>query len=328
MAQEEGQAQEQPDSEESNLAALAGILGKDDEEEEGAEGEKKPEGEEAEAKGEEGTEAEPEKKADESTIDLDPDAPIFELTVKEEGGKDIAKKVSLKDLQAGYMMQADYQRKTQEIAKQRQDVERTVKEKTEPVIQNYERQLQTLSQVVAQIAAPELQNVNWVQLAQTDPAKYVALQSRAQQVSNITQAIAAEQQKLGTQKTQEMQQARERAANEAVETLKTKIPGWNNDKYRSILEGSIEKYGFKSEEVTQVTDSRIIEVLNDALEYQRLKSAKPIVDKKVVSIPKVVRPGSPDKDGQIADRKKAAITKLRKSGDVEHAAEALFNMID
>jgi len=324
MSQEEGQADEQPSNEDTVAAALSDYLDKT----EFGEDEKKEEEPKAEADEEPSEESHPEEKKEEPAIEIDPEVPLFDLTVKDVGGTDVQKKVSLKELQSGYMMQADYQRKTAEIAKQRAELANEIKAKTEPVVQNYEKQLQVLSTVVSQIAAPELQNVNWLELAKSDPAKFVEMKARADQVNSVLQGITAEQQKLMNQRAQEAQQARDRAAQEAVEVLRRDIPGWNQDKYQSILKGSIEKYGFKPEEVTQVVDPRLVKVLNDALAYQELKSGKPLAEKKVIAKPKVVRPGSPDKDSdQIADRKKEALTKLRKSGDVEDAAAALFNMI-
>lgn len=320
---EEGQAQEQP---EDAVAALTGYLDAEEKREE----EEKTEGA-TETEGTEEVQAEQKEEGGEKAIELDPEAPIFELTVKSEGGADVAKKVSLKELQAGYMMQADYQRKTAEVAKQRSELETQIKSKVDPVVQNYEKQLHVLGTVVSQLAAPELANVNWVELANSDPAKFVALKAKADQFNGIMNNIQQEQAKLLQQRTQEQQTARDKAAQEAVEKLKSdpvlKIDGWNNDKYQSILKSAIEQYGFKPEEVTTVVDARIIKVLNDALAYRELKSAKPIADKKVVSLPKVVKPGTSDKDDPIADRKKAALTKLRKSGHVDDAAAAIFDMI-
>ena len=313
MEQEEGQAQEQPDQEAALEASLNKYLDAEEKREE--EEEKEPEAEEQE-------------EPPEKTIELDPEAPIFELTVKGEGGLDVPKKVSLKELQAGYMMQADYQRKTAEVERQRAEVDTAVKTKTAEAEQRYEAQLNQLNALVRSSIDPDLQNVDWVNLAATDPAKYTILRAKAEKFAGTIQALEAERNKLAAQRTQEQTEARNKAAQESVERLKQDIPGWNQDKYQSILKGAVEKLGFKPEEVTQVVDHRIIKVLNDALAYQELKSAKPIAEKKVVSVPKVVRPGSPDKDSdQIADRKKAALTKLRKSGDVEDAAAAIFNMI-
>ena len=70
-------------------------------------------------------------------------------------------------------------------------------------------------------------------------------------------------------------------------------------------------------------------VAKDAMSYQNLKDKKPIVQKKVANAPKVVKAGvakSGTSSGREAIRQK--IGKLRKSGHIKDAQNAILDMIN
>jgi hypothetical protein len=109
---------------------------------------------------------------EEESITIDPDVPLFEVTVKTEGGQNEVKKVSLKDLESGYMMQADYQRKTAELARAREQLQQEAVQIIEPERQQYIQNLNILQQAVMALGASDLQQVDWERLSVEDPAKF------------------------------------------------------------------------------------------------------------------------------------------------------------
>lgn len=268
---------------------------------------------------------EPEEPQEQEPEESEPEA-LIEITVKGEGGEDVVEKVTLQQLQSGYMMQKDYQRKTAEIARQRETLQNEIKSQVEPVLQRYENNLNVMQQAVLQAIGPELQNVNWKELAVEDPAKYVELTAQANHIGQILNTIAAEQQKIADQKEQQRQQELAKAIPEAVATLERDIPGWNNTLYQNLLKTGVDAYGFSPKEIGEVYDARMIKVLHDAHKYRELQKAKPNVDKKVVNAPKVLKPGAPisRNDGNAVVKEK--IKQVRKTGRVEDAAAA-FNSI-
>ena len=234
----------------------------------------------------------------------------FRVKVKNDSGEDEERDLSLEELAAGYMQSADYTRKTQALAaqeKQRQDeVFKAVQQTTQQAMQ----QLQALQGVVIQTAAPELQNVNWQQLAMEDPARYVQLQARQQQLSQVLGAIQAEQQKLTQQQEEAVRQQREQAMKHSLDYLSKELPGVNLKEVAPKLKEAGKKYGFSEEELSGFTDGRAIHLLHDAMKWRELQTAKPKALQKVVEAPKVIKPAAP----QPRKTNQAAMDRLRKTG--------------
>lgn len=232
--------------------------------------------------------------------------------------------VTLKDALDGHMRQSDYTRKTQELASQRRAVEQEASDKVETERKNYLSQLQVLQGVVIRAAQPELANVNWQELAQADPAKYVALQAKAQQVHSTLQSLLAEQQRVKEQSEAKSQEDFQRKASEGAEKLASKIPNWNDDLKKSLVERGIKTYGFSDSEVAQFADHRIVEMLHDAHQYHMLKDQKPLVEKKVQQALKVMKPSAREaKPSPTDQQRQSARNNLKKTGSLDAFAEAL-----
>jgi len=258
----------------------------------------------------EAKEEQPEQEAaeDAETIEIDEESPMFDVPVGSE-----TKKLSLKELRAGYMMQQDYTRKTQEIAKQREEVQAQARQATEQAVKPYVERLQVFQKAVQATVAPELGNVDWNKLATEDPAEYVRLSNRAKQVNDVLSAAQQEINRVhGEQQQQEQTRLTEKAA-KAVEALQKDIPEWGSAVYQDLMKTAIEKYGYTPEEIAKETDPRIFKLLNDAKGQRAIQDAKPIVAKKVAVVPKVVKSGPREADGS-----RRAVTeakdRLRKSG--------------
>jgi len=260
-----------------------------------------------------------EKEADDGGITIDPDAPLLEITTKVEGGTDETKKWSLNEMKAGVMMQKDYQRKTGELAKARENLAQEVRQMIEPERQMYVNQLTTLQQAVQALVMPEFQNVNWDTLATENPAEYVKLSAKAQKAQ---QAITFIQQ----QQAEQQRKAYGEAAQQSKKMLSDPIvgiPNWGDELYTTLIQDASKQYGFTPDEVAQVVDWRMIKVLHDAHQYSKVRAANAGVQKKISVVPKVMKPGAQGdaSDGQAQDAKLRA--QLKKSGSV-HDATALY----
>ncbi|HEX9227381.1 MAG TPA: hypothetical protein VF885_12125 [Arthrobacter sp.] len=257
------------------------------------------------------------------TIEFDYEAPIFETTVKTEGGQDETLKLSLKELQSGYMRQADYQRKTQEVAKQREEAQKAVKAEVDKAAAQYYEGLEKTKVALVQLAAPELKDVNWSKLASEDPAEFVRLSAKANDLKGVLQAIDGQIQQQRSKAEEEHKANLAKAVQESVETLQRDMPGWNNELYASILKSG-EDYGFSRDELASVYDARVIKMLHDAAKYRQLQQAKPEIAKKVVTVPKVVKPGSPQATNPQAAATDKAAGRLAKTGRWQDAAALLL----
>ncbi len=259
-------------------------------------------------------------------LEIDPDEQWIEVEEAVEGGSKELKKYSLNELKKQRMMQADYQRKTAELARQRETLHKEVEEKVKPAVEKYEHNLKLFSQYAVNLAGQELNGVDWQKLSREDPAEFVRLSARQNEIKQLFDYSQQELQKLDQERHAKFNEDRDKAAQKAVEILQdpvSGIPNWSNSLYENVLKTGTEHYGFKFEEVGNVTDPRMIKVLHDAHKYRELQKAKPLVDKKVAAVPKVVKPGNAERSDQTVEKEKDLMKRLKQSGKVSDAAEMI-----
>lgn len=249
------------------------------------------------------------------------DAVEIEVTVKGEDGKNIVEKPTVKELREGYMRQKDYQRKTAEVARQREEVSEKVRQGIESQQTQYVQTLAALQATLIESVAPELRNVDWNTLAATDAFEYVRLKNRADQITAANNAIQRKIQEVNDQQTAAQRAETQKRAAKAREMLESDIPGWNDDLYQTLIRSSVD-YGFKPEEVATWVDARSIKVLHDAYQYRQSKvEKKPVpVVKKVTIPPKVLKPGGAPVQTAAKQKSEEAMKRLNKSGRIEDAA--------
>jgi len=275
--------------------------------------------------------AEPEQKAeeqpktDESTTEIpleELEAIPLEVTVKGDNGEDVIEKLPIKELKLGYMRQKDYSRKTAEVARQRDEADVKIRQGVESERKAYQEQLQLVQQLVVEAVAPELKDVNWNHLASTDPAEYVRLKNRADQITNTLSQVQSKQTELTQKQQAEQAQARQKAASDARVVLERDIPEWSDTHYQKLMKFAVDNYGYKPEAVAQWIDPGAFKALNDAYQFRQLKSEAPVKEKKVVRVPQNVRPGA--KDTSAAQRQNGEVmSRLQKSGRIEDAAAVI-----
>jgi hypothetical protein len=275
---------------------------------------------ETEAKEEQPEETQEEATETEAEEQPQPEKRTYKVRVKSEDGSDLEEEVDEDTLISGYMKDRDYRAKTAQLAREREAAQAKIKEAVEPKLREYETQLETYKQAVLKLADPEAMSADLNKLAETDPARAQLLFFKRLEINQTLQAVAQEQHKIATQRQQEMQESMQKQAREAIDALQRDIPGWSNELYGKVLKTGKDQYGFKAEEVNAITDPRAIKVLHDAMKYQELKAAKPQVGKKVVTVPKVVKPGTTsEKSDPVAEKWNEGMAKLKKSGRTEDA---------
>lgn len=245
----------------------------------------------------------------------------IELEVEVEGDKGkVTERPTIKELKLGYMRQKDYQKKTAEVARQREEVGEKVRQGIESERTQYGKDLQLLETMLLQTVAPELQNVDWNTLASTDPFEYVRLKNRADQIVQARSAIQGKFKEITDKQQAEQRAATQARAAKAREQLEQDIPGWNDGLYQTLIKSG-EAYGFKPEEVGAWLDPRSLKVLHDAYQFRQMKA--PSKDKKLVPVPKGLKPGTVNGQGQNQQRRADAMQRLQKSGRIEDAASII-----
>ena len=235
------------------------------------------------------TEAEANDEQDESDDepqgdDEDEPAPVAKVTVKVKGedGKDETLELTPEEIGSSYLRQRDYTRKTQELAQRETEAVQFLTTKHEEVRNHYLSQAELARAAVAQIAGIRSES-DLADLAQTDPAAWVAETQRQRQLSaylnQLDQQISGEKQRAAQERDQRQKQSLQSMYQTAWSELQK--DGIDKPKLEKIY-GSVQKtYGFSPEELGNVYDHRLVKLMKDATAYQALKAQKPEVTKKV-----------------------------------------------
>ena len=164
------------------------------------------------------------------------------------------------------MMQADYTRKTQEVAEMRKAVEATLMQVNE--VSQAEQQAQSEYIGIANALA-QYDDIDWHTWLDQDPiaaqkARFdmEQLQQRASQVVGIHENAKSQRLALAKQET-----AKRLADGQRV--LVDKIPGWGAEKAQALLAFSQQNYGFTPAELDSVNDPRWVIALHDAFQARQ-----------------------------------------------------------
>lgn len=207
--------------------------------------------------------------------------------------------ITLAELRAGYQKDADYRKKTTELAEHKRAFEQhTEQARTE--IQNRLGQVTTLIDNLQNQILGEFQTVDWNSLRVNDPGEYAArvqeFQTRQQQLEQIKGASQQEAQRL-----QEEQQAKQSESYQAFvqkerDALLTAIPAWQDQevaKQETVkLRDFLKERGFNDNEIGNAADHRIIKMAYDLMSGAVTKEKAEIVKNKIKDLPKLVKPGA------------------------------------
>lgn len=233
------------------------------------------------------------------------------VTVKGADGADTKLEVTEEELVKGYHRQADYTRKTQELAQREDQAVQFLAGKHQEVQANYVRQLETERLAIAQLAGFK-SDAEMAQLANSDPATYVAESHRQQQIKsflmNLDQKMHQERAQAAEMAQRTQQEATQKTIQKSWEELeKLKI---DKPKLAEIYKKTNEAYGFSQAEMAGITDHRLVKMMADATAYRALKTQAPQVVQKANSAPRM-----PSKQNQPANaRVTQAVNERFKSG--------------
>lgn len=199
-----------------------------------------------EAEAETGSENEGEKPEGETEEETGEEKPDYEpdLVEIELNGKKYAVPAELKD---GYLMQADYTRKTQEVAEMRKTAEARVAEAETQFSVSQEVLQARAALMVHDNQLEQYQNMDWQQFENDDPVGAMSAWRQFQQLKETRGNIAGY---LNEQQTQRSAQAEQDTANrlrETTEFAKTKIPGWTPEIDAKITDFATSELGFTRE---------------------------------------------------------------------------------
>jgi hypothetical protein len=259
---------------------------------------------------EEGTEEEVAEEAEEDTKEL--------YTIKIDGEE---AQVTLSELKAGYMKDADYRRKTAEISTVRKETEAD-RERLGKGIQALVKQL-SVAEKLMQEASFNISDEQLDQLAGENPAEYVRLSRIREKNQQKMQALYMAAQEVEAVQTQEAKASLERHRAQERELLAKERPEFRKpeavERVYSYLQG--DNFGFTKEVLDTITDRRFVVLADKARRYDAMM-AKGAEKKEVVAAKVIKSSASRPADVSKAQDYQRSLSQARK-GD-KAALDKLF----
>jgi hypothetical protein len=267
-----------------------------------------------------------EAESEESTTEDDADQDQPETVTIKVDGKDV--EVTIDELKKGYQRQADYTRKTMEVAEQRKqaDAER------QQALQERQEYAQKLTEQATLLNAvmQEQQQIDWQQLLDSDPMEYLKQQHLYQQRQASLQQLQQEQAKVWQLQQAEQAQYVNQFVAQQQEQLLAKLPDWNDPEKakaeKSALRDYLQNEGVTQEELNQMSDHRHVLIARKAMLYDQMMSKAKAAAKKVENLPKRVE-RSGNGQSQNVDKRSQQFQRLQKSGRVEDAASLFASIL-
>lgn len=224
-----------------------------------------------------------------------------------------------KGIKEALLRQADYTKKTQEVAEQRKAVEERaqVLEQREKVsAQTFEKAVE-FREVQKQLA--QYEKVDWTTLAQEDPARATQLNIAYQLLQREAQTKYGEWKQAEQQTQQLTEQSRQQMLVKAEQELKTRLPNFGPQVAEKIAKAGKE-YGITDQELNALIDPRYVHVLHDAMKWRALQAEKPKAMQKVVDAPQAIKPQATQPKPRT---NQAALDRLKQNGRIEDFAKFL-----
>lgn len=234
-------------------------------------------------------------------------------------------KSELKELaQQGF----DYTQKTQAVAEERRAVlaDRQILQ-TQLAIHTQ------LSDVVASVKGLDNQiaqykQVNWSDLAEQDPVQYLKLNQTYRDLKEARDGLVQDYNQKANQLSHTMEQNKSELLQAESRLLAQKVPAFAGAKAaetKEQLKTYLSSEGFSQAEATSILDHRMIAVAWKAAQYDKLKSTKSEINKRVAVAPKIVK--SSQTVNQKASDRSDLKAKLARSGNGDIAAKLIEAML-
>lgn len=240
----------------------------------------------------------------------------FKVTLP--GGEEA--EVTLDELRKGYSRESDYTRKTMKHAEEVKAFESSRTQQLEA----FKQALGTLRAELDGLVVNE-EKVDWDKLRQENPAEFVRWKEYFRDMKDKRAAVMREQETVAQAEAVKARQQHLETLKSESEQLSKKLPIFADPekgvKARNELRSYLLNNGYQSQDIDGLSDHRAVMIAWKAAQYDKLQASKPQVEKRVVALPKVQKPGAAtDADALTVQKRTALEQKLRKTGRVEDAA--------
>ena len=232
--------------------------------------------------------------------------------------------VNLEELKAGYQKDADYRRKTEEIALQK----RELKSEEDRLKNQYSTKMDDLNSLVVTLNAEINNDMNSKELDklwEEDPTEAARVDRRIQKRKNTIQEA---QQRLREHQKAQFQEI----LRDEQRKLHLKHPEIADPIKGATVKTNIVNYlsskGFSNEDVSNIVDSRYFDVIIDGMNFQKTKSVKPNLVSKKVKPTKFVKSGVKSTKEDMNNKSRLEqIKTLKRSGSPKDATDLLMKYL-
>jgi hypothetical protein len=232
--------------------------------------------------------------------------------------------VNLEELKAGYQKDADYRRKTEELALQK----RELKVEEDRLKNQYSTKMDDLNSLVVTLNAEVNNDMNSKELDklwEEDPTEAARVDRRIQKRKNTIQEA---QQKLREHQQSQFQEL----LREEQRKLHLKHPEIADPIKGATVKSNILNYlsskGFSNEDVSRIVDSRYYDVIIDGMNFNKSKSVKPGLVSKKVKPTKFVKSGVKTTKEDLNNKSRLdQIKTLKRSGNPKDATDLLMKYL-
>lgn len=235
--------------------------------------------------------------------------------------------VTVSELKRNNLFQADYSRKTMELAEERKRFE-SERSQIGQAAQSLQQQREFLLQAARNILPQPPDRA----MMDADPFGYMQAKAsydeRVQQLNALVHQHQAEQARWQGQTAQQMEQQRNQEAQRLVDAAPEFRDRKVYDQFWSDAVDVMGGYGFTAAELQGAMDHRIYLVMRDIVKYRKALKSAPKVAQDVQQKP-VLRPGKRmDAKAKPLQDARARADRLRREGTIEAGAAALMDLID
>jgi len=271
---------------------------------------------------------------DEATEDVSQDEEQIDTQEKQDSTEEATYKVkvagqefdvTLDELTNGYSRDADYRRKTEDLALDKKQFQA----ESEKQRQDYSTKLGELNQMMSvaqQQLNAEINSADLEKLYEEDPTEAARIEHRLKKKQ--------EKLDLAMQKTQSEQKKQfDGFLQDQQRKLVQKMPEFSNpdkaSQLKTSMKSTLNSYGFNDQEIAQVYDHRIVMLVNDAMKFRSMQKAKPNMAKKISKPGRVFSSGVKQTKADVnLKARKDKLSRLRKSGSTKDAASIFLDMIN
>jgi|TARA_R110002020_G_scaffold4474_1_gene19511 hypothetical protein len=232
--------------------------------------------------------------------------------------------VDLEELKAGYQKDADYRRKTEEVALEKREL-LTEKDR---LAKTYATKLEDLSSLTLALNAEVNNDLNAKELDKLwdeDPTEAARIDRK---IRRRRETLSQAQKRLKDHQQVQFQEI----LKEEQKKVAMKFPDLQDPVKGNSLRTNMTNYllrkGFNDKDVSSIYDSRMFEVIVDGMKYQDNKKLKPTLVNKKVKPSKVVRSGvKTTKAEENSQARLSRIKTLKKSGNPKDATDLLMRYL-